>query len=185
MRRTLRSMNNATTPSMPPIQGLHHNACRCSDSERTRAFYEDLLGLPLVRAFEIGHTKTGREVRALHSFYALADGSCLAFFEVPGMPFTFKAQHDYDLHVALQVAPDALSTLKARAEAAGVAVRGVTDHGFIHSIYLRDPDGYVVELTAPVVGADAGPDPAAARQALVHWQQHKPPAVDRPVREDG
>jgi catechol 2,3-dioxygenase-like lactoylglutathione lyase family enzyme len=184
-RRTLRSMNHAPTPAMPPILGLHHNAWRCSDSERTRAFYEDLLGLPLVRAFEIGRTKTGRDVRALHSFYALADGSCLAFFEVPGMPFTFKAQHDYDLHIALQVAADDLLTLKARAEAAGLAVRGVADHGFIHSIYLRDPDGYVVELTAPVAGADAGPDPAGARRALAQWQQHKPPAVDRPGREDG
>jgi hypothetical protein len=35
------------------IKGLHHNAYRCSDSEKTRAFYEDFLGLPLVSAFEI------------------------------------------------------------------------------------------------------------------------------------
>jgi catechol 2,3-dioxygenase-like lactoylglutathione lyase family enzyme len=35
------------------IKGLHHNAYRCSDSEKTRVFYEDFLGLPLVSAFEI------------------------------------------------------------------------------------------------------------------------------------
>jgi hypothetical protein len=29
----------------------------------------------------------------------------------------------------------------------GMEVRGVSDHGFIHSIYFRDPDGYVIELT--------------------------------------
>ena len=35
------------------IKGLHHNAYRCRDSEKTRGFYEDFLGLRLVSAFEI------------------------------------------------------------------------------------------------------------------------------------
>ncbi len=35
------------------IRGLHHNAYRCRDSEETRRFYEDFLGLPLVNAFRI------------------------------------------------------------------------------------------------------------------------------------
>src|SRR5258705_7323231 len=38
----------------PMIKGLHHNAYRCRDSEETRVFYEDFLGLKLVSAFEIG-----------------------------------------------------------------------------------------------------------------------------------
>ena len=36
------------------IRGLHHNAYRCRDAEKTRVFYEDFLGLPLVSAFERG-----------------------------------------------------------------------------------------------------------------------------------
>ncbi len=59
------------------IRKLHHNAYRCRDSEETRRFYEDFLGLPLVQAFEIGRTKTGRETHALHTFYRLDDGSHL------------------------------------------------------------------------------------------------------------
>ena len=85
------------------IKGLHHNAYRCRNSEETRCFYEDFLGLPLANAFEIRQTKTEREIRALHSFYRMADGSFLAFFEVPGSSFEFKAQHDFDLHIALEV----------------------------------------------------------------------------------
>jgi catechol 2,3-dioxygenase-like lactoylglutathione lyase family enzyme len=85
------------------IRKLHHNAYRCRDSEETRRFYEDFLGLPLVQAFEIGRTKTGRETHALHTFYRLDDGSHLAFFEAPDMPFEFKPQHDFDLHIALEV----------------------------------------------------------------------------------
>ena len=68
------------------IKGLHHNAYRCRDSEETRAFYEDFLGLRMVSAFEIN------EGRALHTFFEMDDGSCLAFFEVPGSPFDFKRQ---------------------------------------------------------------------------------------------
>ena len=50
------------------IKGLHHNAYRCRDSEQTRQFYEGFLGLPLVRAFEITETKTGRKTETRISF---------------------------------------------------------------------------------------------------------------------
>ena len=33
------------------IKGLHHNAYRCRDSEETRRFYEDFLGLRFAEAF--------------------------------------------------------------------------------------------------------------------------------------
>ena len=83
------------------IKGLHHNAYRCRDSEQTRQFYEEFLGLPLAGTLEIRETKSGRKTAALHTFYRLGDGSFLAFFEAPDMPFEFKAQHDFDLHIAL------------------------------------------------------------------------------------
>jgi catechol 2,3-dioxygenase-like lactoylglutathione lyase family enzyme len=155
------------------IKGLHHNAYRCRDSAQTRAFYEGFLGLPLVDAFEIGETKTGRKTRALHSFYQMDDGSCLAFFETPDMPFEFKEQHDFDLHIALEVAPDVLEPMLARGKAAGIATRGPSDHGFIRSIYFRDPNGYVIELTAKVPGpaGDATARSAGAHKALDRWMQ--------------
>ena len=54
------------------IKGLHHDAYRCRDSEETRKFYEDFLGLPLVNAFEITETKSGRATHVLHSFYRIS-----------------------------------------------------------------------------------------------------------------
>ena len=93
-----------------PVRAFHHVAYRCSDSGATRRFYEDFLGLPLAEAFVIEQTKTGRATSVLHSFYRLGDGTFLAFFEVPDSPFPFKAQHDFDLHVAMEVAPEALAT---------------------------------------------------------------------------
>ncbi len=97
------------------IKGLHHNAYRCRDSEETRRFYEDFLGLPLAGTLEIHETKTGRQVSVLHTFYQMGDGSFLAFFEAPDMPFEFRAQHDYDLHIALEVdAANALGHVRER-----------------------------------------------------------------------
>ena len=130
------------------IKGLHHNAYRCRDSEETRGFYEDFLGLPLADAFEITETKTGRETRALHSFYRLGDGSFLAFFEVPGSLFDFKQQHDYDLHIALEVDPATLQAMLKKGKAAGIETRGVADHGFIRSIYFRVSNGILFEIVA-------------------------------------
>jgi catechol 2,3-dioxygenase-like lactoylglutathione lyase family enzyme len=155
------------------IKGLHHNAYRCRDSEETRRFYEDFLGLPLVHAFEIQESKTGRQTKVLHSFYAMDDGSCLAFFEAPDQPFEFKTQHDYDLHIALEVSHDRLAPMLQKGKAAGIESRGIADHGFIHSIYFRDPNGYVIELTAKRPGHDEVMDRGEARKALDDWQAGK------------
>ncbi|HEY4042491.1 MAG TPA: VOC family protein [Rhodopila sp.] len=157
------------------IKGLHHNAYRCRDSEQTRAFYEDFLGLPLSGALVINQTKSGRETKVLHTFFRLDDGSFLAFFEVPDTPFEFKPQHDFDLHIALEVTPDALQAMLAKGKAAGIETRGVSDHSFIDSIYFRDPSGYVIELTAKRPGHDEAMDPAHnhARDIVRQWTADK------------
>src|SRR5580704_10233110 len=74
------------------VKKLHHNAYRCRDSEQTRQFYEDFLGLPLATTLWLEQSLTGRKTDTLHTFYRLDDGSCLAFFEAPDMPFEFKNQ---------------------------------------------------------------------------------------------
>jgi catechol 2,3-dioxygenase-like lactoylglutathione lyase family enzyme len=160
------------------IKGLHHNAYRCRDSEETRRFYEDFLGLPLADAFEIKTTKTGRNTNVLHSFFRLGDGSFLAFFEAPDRPFEFKTQHDYDLHIALEVDAGTLKRMFEKGKASGVETRGIVDHGFIHSIYFRDPNGYVIELTAPAPNSDEYLKEAAkkAHATLAEWQEAKPKA---------
>jgi catechol 2,3-dioxygenase-like lactoylglutathione lyase family enzyme len=157
------------------IRKLHHSAYRCRDSEETRRFYEDFLGMPLAGAVEIRETKTGRQTRALHTFFRMEDGSFLAFFEAPGMPFEFKHQHDFDLHIALEVEPQLLPTMRERALTEGIETRGISDHGFIRSIYFRDPNGYVVELSARTADHDSALDPAlnGARGILKQWQETK------------
>ena len=153
------------------IKKLHHNAYRCHDSEQTRAFYEDFLGLPLVNALDLSETQTGRATHTLHTFYQLDDGSCLAFFETDDFAFEFKKQHDYDLHIALEVAPESLQPMLAKGRESGVECRGPSHHGMIDSIYFRDPNGYVIELCAKRPEHDALMDPArnGARSTLQRW----------------
>lgn len=162
------------------IKGLHHNAYRCRDSEETRRFYEDFLGLPLACTLDIGQTKTGRATKTLHTFYRMGDGSFLAFFEAPDMPFDFKEQHDFDLHIALEVDAATLDRMHETAKRDGREVRGVSDHGFIRSIYFRDPNGYVIELAAKVAGREADLDPSrnGARHILDAWQAEKRAALN-------
>lgn len=157
------------------IKKLHHNAYRCRDSEQTRTFYEDFLGLPLSGTLEINETKSGRKTATLHTFYALDDGAYLAFFEAPDMPFEFKVQHDFDLHIALEVDEPVLADMMAQGKARGIETRGISEHGFIRSIYFRDPNGYVIELTAKLPNHDAEMDPRSngARAKLDGWQAGK------------
>jgi catechol 2,3-dioxygenase-like lactoylglutathione lyase family enzyme len=158
------------------IKGLHHNAYRCRDSEETRKFYEDFLGLPLASALAIKTTKTGDRANVLHTFYQMDDGSFLAFFEAPDRAFAFKEQHDFDLHIALEVEPQVLHDMMAKGKAQGIETRGISDHGFVHSIYLRDPNGYVIELTAKTAEEHEELDPMRARKVLDDWQAAKAPA---------
>ena len=157
------------------IKGLHHNAYRCRDSGETREFYEDFLGLPLAGILEIHESMTGRETKVLHTFYEMGDGSYLAFFEAPDQPFEFKDQHDFDLHIALEVDRDTLQGMFEKGKAEGMDPRGITDHGFVESIYFRDPNGYVIELTAKTERHDAMMDyeKTQPRRILESWQAAK------------
>ena len=134
---------------MTKLLKLHHSAYRCKDSEETRKFYEEFLELKLVKVLEIKNTKTDRKTNVLHTFYQLKDGSRIAFFEEPETKFNFKKQRDFDLHIAFEVSELDLQRMFKKGNNSKIETRGIIDHGFIKSIYFRDPNGYVSELTYP------------------------------------
>jgi catechol 2,3-dioxygenase-like lactoylglutathione lyase family enzyme len=145
---------------------MAHLACT------TTRFYEDFLGLPLAAAIRLTRPRRACRSRAAQLLPArrrLVPG----FFDVPGTPGAFTPQHDFDLHIALEVEVDTLASMMDRARREGIEVRGVADHGFIDSIYLRDPDGYVVELCARRGDAAAAMDSAEARRVLARWQDER------------
>jgi catechol 2,3-dioxygenase-like lactoylglutathione lyase family enzyme len=136
-----------SAPAAPPVRGLHHFAWRCRDSEETRRFYEDLLGLPLAHVIKSDHVpSTGEYCPYVHIFFQMRDGSYIAFFDLGDDVAALPSPNtpSWVNHIALLAA-------KARLEGAGIEVLGVTDHHIIESIYFFDPNGIRVELTTPTV----------------------------------
>jgi len=164
----------------PPaaVRGLHHYAYRCRDAEETRAFYEDLLGLPLVHVIRAEDVpSTGEHCPYIHIFFEMTDGSCIAFFDLgddivadpsPNTPGWVN-------HIALRVdSIAALEAMRERLETAGVKVLGITDHHFVKSIYFFDPNGLRVEFTAPTQPASYLEKAAQdAHRVIEDWKKEK------------
>jgi glyoxylase I family protein len=142
----------AALPAPAPIQQLHHYAYRARDAEETRHFYEDILGLPLYHIIQSDYVpSTGEYCPYTHFFFRLQDGSFIAFFDLGDdqvcepSPNTPKWVN----HISFRVdSVQALLDMKARLEAHGVEVLGITDHHIFDSIYFFDPNGIRLELTA-------------------------------------
>ncbi|MGE0727159.1 MAG: VOC family protein, partial [Acidimicrobiia bacterium] len=134
---------------------LHHHAYVVRDQEATRRFYEDVLGMPLVATWcEREHVR-GKDRTYCHTFFALADGSALAFFQMadPADHDELSAPVPTSLnHVALAVDADGQAEIEQRLTAAGHRYR-VIDHGYCRSLYVLDPDQMQLEFTvdAPTV----------------------------------
>ena len=90
------------------------------------------------------------------------------------MDFQFKQQHDFDLHIALEVSSILLKEMLKKGKSSGIETRGIVEHNFIDSIYFRDPNGYVVELTAPRIGKENNVgDDGDPRAILAKWSSRK------------
>ena len=60
---------------------LHHTAYVAQDQEKTRRFYEDVIGLPLMATWCESDELFGKERTYVHTFYGIGDGGALAFFQ--------------------------------------------------------------------------------------------------------
>jgi glyoxylase I family protein len=162
-----------TTDAAVLPRRLHHHATVVLDQERTRRFYEEVLGLPLVATWcEKEHVR-GREREYCHTFYGLADGSALAFFQFadPADHEELAASAPTSLnHVALEIDADGQAELVRRLEAAGVPHR-IVEHGYCRSLYVADPDGLSVEFTTDAPGIERinAVRRADAHRELARW----------------
>ena len=165
---------------------LHHNAYVCANQERTRHFYEDIIGLPLVATWiEEGESPDfpGKKISFVHTFFGIGDGGALAFFEFadPEVAARYKAlKQPFYVHLALAASAATQDEIQRRLEAEGIRVR-VRDHGYCKSIYATDPDGLVVEFTADPPDADRI---AAKQRASAHADLRRWMAGDRRVNND-
>lgn len=151
-------LRNQPGEAFPRIFGLHHVAYRCKDAEETRHFYEDLLKLPLVAIVHHDEVpSTGEYCPYFHLFFEMADGSCVAFFDLYDNKATAPDPETpaWVNHLALQVADEAaLLDAKQRLADAGVNVIGPAVHEAIKSIYFFDPNGVRIELTCYIASRE-------------------------------
>lgn len=164
------------------LKGIHHSAFRCRDAEETRRFYEDVLGLELAAALAFEEEPgSGKPHPYVHIFFRLPDGNFIAFFDAPDSARArhFQPAHGFDRHIAFEAeSPEALARWKERLDAAGINCFGPIDHHFVQSIYMWDPNGLQVEITARTQGHDSilTEEARTARDVLAAWTARTAPA---------
>jgi catechol 2,3-dioxygenase-like lactoylglutathione lyase family enzyme len=136
------------------ISGIHHITLICQNLDRSTAFYRNLLGMRLVK-----QTVNDDDREARHLVFGDEQGragtlvTCLEYPQLePGKVGTGSTHH-------FALAVDSDEELRAWREylvSQGAACTEVLDRDFSRSIYLRDPDGHIVELATSTAGLDAG-----------------------------
>jgi len=162
-----------------PIRKLHHHAFRCRNAEETRAFYEDVLGMPLIQTIIVDREFKDQHNNFCHFFFEIGDGSTLAFFDFPAVleNWDFSPTSGYDHHVALEVENDGvLDDFKQRLTAANVPYR-YFDQDVYHSLYFHDPNGLNFELLTKGSTTDEYERKSAevARRDVQLWMDHVHP----------
>jgi glyoxylase I family protein len=159
-----------------PIR-LHHHATVTDDQEANRRFYEDVIGMPLVATWTETDVLFGAERTYCHTFYSLADGSSLAFFQFadPADQELFRTDINFTpfRHIALAVDQDTQDAIQKRIEAAGYVEPQtfVLDHGYCVSLYVTDPNGLLVEFSVDHADVERINDDRrrSAHQDLARW----------------
>src|SRR6267378_1644360 len=134
-------------------KGFSHIGLSTLDLDKTRAFYEDVLGFkPVVsdtlRIQEGGHLR--------HVFFDVGRDQLLAFMEandMPGVPASYDAGINRGLgvpaafyHFAFEAGSEAgLAAKRDQLRAKGLDVTDIVDHGWAKSIYFKEPNGMQLE----------------------------------------
>jgi len=135
-----------------PAPSLGHAVLKVHDLARSLAFYRDTLELREVARYRDMVFLSGG---ARHHDLALVEALTTAQSPADGSP----GLH----HLAFKVGDD-LATLRAwrdRLAGLGVRILGQSDHRVSQSLYLRDPDGLLVELYVDADPAVWRDDPSA------------------------
>jgi glyoxalase family protein len=157
------------------VAGLHHVAVVSRDLARSADFYGRILGLADVGLGPVPVAPMGRPGRleeAVGRWYgdpAGHPGSLVAVIERPDAPAGHPGiggSHHFAMAVADR---DVLLRWKRRFLDEGYPVNGILDRHYFQSIYIKDPDGQIVEL------ATLGPGWTIDEDAAHIGEEHRSP----------
>jgi glyoxylase I family protein len=126
------------------IAGLHHVTIICKDVERSLDFYRNLLGMRLVK-----QTVNEDDRGARHLFFGDEEGkpgtivTCLEYPELDEGTVGRGSTHHFAMAVASE---EELAGWHAYLRSRGIPCTDVMDRTYFKSLYLRDPDGHILEL---------------------------------------
>ncbi|MGH7303083.1 MAG: VOC family protein [Candidatus Rokuibacteriota bacterium] len=135
-------------------KGFSHIGLSTLDLDKTRDFYENVLGFKAVRC-DIIKVKEGGQIR--HIFFDTGRDQLIAFMEARGVP-SVPAHYDAGItrglgvpsafyHFAFETGSEAgLDEKRRELLAKGVEVTDVVDHDWAKSIYFKDPNGLQLEF---------------------------------------
>jgi len=174
------AIESATHPEPVPevteamrLQGIHHITGITGDLDAAGSFYEEALGLRLVKK-----TYNQDDAKTKHYFWAHYDGeevgahSALTLFGWPGSDYMARGGAGQTHHIAFRAA-DAEEQLRWREhlQGLGVDVTPVKDRTYFQSIYFRAPDGLLLEIATdgPGFALDEPADALGRELKLPDW----------------
>jgi len=179
-------------------RGFSHIGLSTLDLDKTREFYEDVLGFKPVVADTI-NVKEGGHLR--HLFFDVGRDQLIAFLEpngVPDVPAKYDAGINRGLgvpagfyHFAFEAGSAAgLAEKRDELRAKGVEVTEIVDHGWAQSIYFKDPNGLSLEYCCMVRNLTPRTTQrcrSASRSHAARWSSTTPsaPKCPRPNRAAG
>lgn len=126
------------------IAGIHHLTLLCSDLRASTAFYRNVLGMSMVK-----ETVNEDDQSARHLFFGDEQGrpgtliTCLEYPQMDHATVGVGSTHHFALSIETE---EELHAWREYLTAQGVACTEVMDRTFCKSLYVRDPDGHIIEL---------------------------------------
>ncbi|WP_283139235.1 VOC family protein [Rhizohabitans arisaemae] len=132
------------------LRGVDHAAYVTTKPIETIRFYRDVVGLRTPHAITAKGWGGKPHPDFVHFFFDIGSGDRLAFFYYFGVPEGPDAERP-NYHLALHVETEEdLLAWRRRFEEHGVRVIAQIIHETIESIYVRDPNGMIFEITRPL-----------------------------------
>ena len=156
-------MSAGAEPRRLRISGIHHITLICADLERSVEFYRDTLGMRLVE-----RTRNPDDPDARHFFFGDAGGTpgtVVTCMEYPQMEEGIVGRGSTHHFAFLVETVEELDGWKQYLESRGVSCTERHDRTWFASIYLRDPDGHIIEIATrgPGFTADESPEQLGTR----------------------